>query len=197
MTGHGFLASLVVVFAMAIGAQAAYGADATEVVACSLDAWSDGIDAIADVHASPTTDAAVIARLPPPAQVYDETFATEVSITGASNGWFRIDRATTDNDIVETGPVTVFEGSGWVSGQALGLVLNDSRLHRAPSADAPLVATLTGIDEAGLQNGPDSFVVERLVDCRGDWVEVEGTFLGKRLRGWTTRTCANQVTTCP
>jgi hypothetical protein len=196
MIARRFFASVVPLLAMA-GSALATGSDIAEASDCSLSAWSTATGADADVHAGPASGSPVIARLPPPVPGYDETFATEVSITGAKHGWFRIDGASTDDYVTDTGPASVFEGSGWVSGQALALLLNDARLHRAPSMDAPVVATLAGIDDEGLHNGPDSFVVERLLDCTGDWVEVEGSFLGKRLHGWATHTCASQVTTCP
>lgn len=93
------------------------------------------------------------------------------------------------------------KGNGWVSGRRLGLGLNYQFLHSAPSRDSPKVATLSGRNADGLVYGPDTFRVDRIHGCQGDWVEVEGalsngTSVGPRLRGWTTRTCSNQVTTC-
>ncbi|HEU5020036.1 MAG TPA: hypothetical protein VFT69_18910, partial [Pseudolabrys sp.] len=119
----------------------------------------------------------------------NDGFAAEVSITGSKDGWFRIHEATINNYGFENAPTRVFKGTGWVSGRHLGLLLNRNYLYRDSSERAPVVAKLG--------SGPDSFVVDRLVACRADWVKVEGTYLGTRLRGWARGTCANQATTCP
>ena len=167
-------------------------------MACTLSAWSTGTAAEGrEVHAGAASGTPVIARLPGPIHVGGESYKAEVSIGAARDGWFRIDEAWLDDYASDAAPEVVFKGRGWVPGRFLGLGLNDSRLRRAPSADAPIVARLAGTDGDGLAVGADAFVVERLVDCRGRWVEVEGTFLGTPLRGWARGTCANQVTTCP
>ena len=174
-------------------------ADATDAIAiCEIDAWSTDTDPEGlAVRAGPGTDSPVIARLPPPLKVGDEAFAAEVSITGSTDGWFRIDNAILINYIDDEPAKVVFEGESWVSGRYLGLSLNDRYLHRGPADGAPVVATLSRELPDGQYAGPDSFLVDRLHACQGHWVEVEGTYPGTRLRGWATRTCANQVTTCP
>ena len=122
--------------------------------------------------------------------------AGEVSITRSKNGWFRIDEAVfIDYDSGET--ADVFEGEGLVSGRLFGLGLNDADLHTAPSVESPVMAHLFREDAAGNLSGADSFNVARLISCQADWVQVDGTFLGTHLTGWATRTCSNQVTTCP
>ena len=75
--------------------------------------------------------------------------------------------------------------------------LNDADLHTAPSVESPVMAHLFREDAAGNLSGADSFNVARLISCQADWVQVDGTFLGTHLTGWATRTCSNQVTTCP
>jgi hypothetical protein len=171
-------------------------AGATVVVtACELEAWSTDTDPQGlAVRAGPGVDAPAIARLPPPTIIQGDAYATQVSITGAKDGWFRIGQALVVDYVGEQATQVVFEGEGWVSGRFLGLALNDATLHATPSRRAPAVARL--VDEGG-GTGPDTFVVARLHACQGRWADVEGTFLGTRLRGWATRTCANQVTTCP
>jgi hypothetical protein len=180
------------------GAAPAGDAGIGGIVPCTISAWSTDKGSMGlKVRAGPSASAAIIARLPPPVEVDGYTFAPEVSITGSKSGWFRIDRATMDNYVEEREPKVVFKGEGWVSGRLLGLQLNDMDLHHGPSESAPMVRTLLKDAPDGKTHGPDSFVVDRLNDCQGDWVEVEGSFLGAYLRGWAKGTCSNQVTTCP
>jgi hypothetical protein len=178
---------------------ASAGPDSTGIVACKLEAWTTDKDPKGlNVRAGPGADHPVIARIPPPRKIEGEEFSAEVSITGSKGGWFRIERAILP-DYIEDDDKEVFKGVGWVSGRQLGLLLNRTTLLREPSLSAPVVAKLfkdyKGPNDLG--GGPDSFVVDRLYACRDNWVEVEGTFLGNRLHGWTAGTCANQVTTCP
>ncbi|MDP2334450.1 MAG: SH3 domain-containing protein [Reyranella sp.] len=173
-------------------------ADSAGIAPCAISAWSTDRDPRGlDVRAGPGTGSPVIARLPPPLEVAGYTFAAEVSITGSKDGWFRIDSAILNDYVDAREPEVVFKGEGWVSGRRLGLLLNHGDLHRGPTGSAPVVARLVKEDPDGKRHGPDSFIVDRLDACRGNWVEVEGTFLGARLRGWATGTCSNQVTTCP
>jgi hypothetical protein len=166
---------------------------AQQISTCSISAWVDDTDPNGlNVRAGPSSDAAIVGLLP-----YDESqMAAEMSITGSQDGWFRIDKAVLD-DYTAAAPKVVFEGEGWVSGRLIGLLLNDADLHTAPSEDSPVVAHLFYEDPKGNVGGADSFGVDRLLACQGDWVEVEGTFFDMPLQGWATRTCANQVTTCP
>lgn len=192
----GVVPALCMVFMAA--SQPASADDPKDVASCTISAWSTDKDPRGlNVRAGPGTKAPVVGRLPPPLEVEGETFATEVSITGSKDGWLRISRAMQNDYIWDVKTKVVFEGEGWVSGRYLGLLLNHGSLFGGPSLDSPVVATLSGTDADGNANGPDSFVVDRLRACRGDWVEVEGTFLGARLRGWAIGSCANQVTTCP
>ncbi|MFC3074321.1 SH3 domain-containing protein [Shinella pollutisoli] len=171
--------------------------------ACAISAWStdpdpDGLN----VRAAPRGDAAIIGTLPAARDVGGERFATEVSITGSKDGWLRISEGWVLDYIGDDPIDVVFEGEGWVSGRHIGLRLNYRHLHSAPANDSPVVATIAGTID-GMRYGPDSILVDRIHACRGDWLEVEGvltidgTAYGPRLRGWTTKTCSNQVTTCP
>ncbi len=170
--------------------------------ACAISAWSTDPDPNGlNVRAAPDSTATVIGNLPPAKEVGAERFATEVSITGSKDGWLRISEGWVLDYIWDDPIEFVFKGEGWVSGRHLGLRLNSRNLRSGPSHEAPLVATLAG-ETGGIRYGPDSIRVERIHACRGEWVEVEGaleidgTSMGSTLRGWTTGTCANQVTTC-
>lgn len=163
-------------------------AAADGIATCAISAWSNDTDVKGlNIRAGAGSDAPVLGQIP---------MAGEVSITGSQNGWFRIDQAVSiDYDSGDT--EQVFDGEGWVSGRMLGLGLNDANLHSAPSTESPVVAHLSHEDAAGNLSGADSFAVTRLIACQQDWVQVEGTFIGTQLTGWATRTCSNQVTTCP
>jgi len=165
---------------------------------CDIDAWSNGRTPEGRrIHAGRCEGAPVLATMPPPEEFEDFVFRVELEVTGARDGWFRVDRGTTTNTIVEEPLTTVFEGDGWVPGEFLGLLLNHSRLYAGPSTTADVVATLSGTGADGVRYGPDSTRVERLLDCRGDWVLVAGTLEGRPVRGWAPGTCASQLTTCP
>ena len=187
-----FAATGVLLLAVSGGPAFAAGAGVTS---CDIAAWSTDRDpAGLNIRAAPGTDAPVIGNLPPPVTAEGYTFATEVVITGARDGWFRISRGDVIDYIHAERDAVVFEGEGWVSGRYLGLLLNHHRLYDAPSTEAGVVAELVS-HERGF--GPDSFIVDRLYDCEGWWVEVEAGYGDMRYRGWTTGTCSNQVTTCP
>lgn len=171
-------------------------ATATGIFKCTISAFSTDKDPNGlNVRAGPGADTPVIAQLPPPYQLEGETFATEVSITGSKDGWFRIDGAETDTYVVDSGPKIVFEGEGWVSGRHLGLWLEGGYLYRGPSRDTPVTFDFT--HEQPSDYGPDFFALDHLRACQDYWVEVDGTYFGQHLRGWTDDTCSNQVTTCP
>lgn len=169
--------------------------DEAGVASCKISAWStdkdpDGLN----IRAAPGTDSPIIGKIPPPTLLEGDPFAAEVRITGSKDGWFRIGIAYFTDYYWHKKDQVYFEGEGWVSGRYLGLSIEGRHLYRDPSHTAPVVADLYKEIERG---GPDFFVIERLHACRGYWLEVEGTFFGARLRGWTRDTCASQVTTCP
>ncbi len=170
----------------------------TNATICRMRAWSTDPDPAGHgVRAGPGPEYAVIGRLPPPQKVGDTAFATEVSIVGSQDGWFRINAATINNYVVENGPDIVFEGDGWISGRFLGLSVEGSHLFAEPSSHAPIAFDLhrkpkrpQGPDASGLE-------LERLHACKGNWAEVGVTAFGRRGRGWTKDICSSQVTTCP
>ncbi|MEW9614923.1 SH3 domain-containing protein [Shinella sp. S4-D37] len=194
-------AALFCLIPMAAAADDAVAEGAHE--ACAISAWSTDPDPNGlNVRAAPQDDAAIIGTLPAARDVGGERFATEVSITGSKDGWLRISEGWVLDYIGDDPTEVVFKGVGWVSGRHIGLGLNNRHLRRGPAHDAPVVATLAGTID-GMPYGPDSILVDRIHACRGDWLEVEGVLTidgivrGPRLRGWTTGTCSNQVTTCP
>lgn len=174
-----------------------------QTVSCAISAWSTDPDPTGlNVRAAPTSDATIIGNLPAAREVGGERFATEVSITGSKDGWLRISEGWVLDYIFDDPIEIVFKGEGWVPGRHLGLLLNHRYLYGGPSSGTSIVATLAGKTNE-FRYGPDSFLVDRIHSCRGGWVEVEGamtvdgTTYGPALRGWTTSTCSNQVTTCP
>lgn len=171
-------------------------ADAT---LCRVYGWSTDPDPEGlNVRSGPGASHPVIGRLPPPQDIEGERFATEVSITGSRDGWFRIDQATINNYIVDFGPDVVFEGEGWVSGRHLGLSVEANRLFAEPSAEASVVLDVQKWSEGRSLSPEDlSHRLRRLHACMGNWVDVEVSIAGERFRGWTSDVCASQVTTCP
>lgn len=163
-------------------------ADIAAIEICKFDAWAHGSSPNALViRDGPSADAAAIADMPGPYEGYNDLSYPTVSVTGSSNGWFRIDEVTTDR-YADRDLIVAFTGEGWVQGKALALYV-ESGLRASPSYDA-----VTSEFDAGT----DSFLtVDRLYNCRGDWVEIGGTYAGKRVRGWSSDICESQITTCP
>lgn len=164
---------------------------------CEVSAWSTlaGPNGL-DIRAGPGPGFAVVGRLPPPIVLEGDRFAAQASITGAQDGWFRIDKGwLTDYSAEDDTDELAFEGEGWVPGDALGLWVEGMHLYGAPSHEAAVAADFSATRDGDY--GPDYFRVERLLDCRGFWVEVEGVYFGERFRGWSDDVCSSQVTTCP
>lgn len=169
-----------------------------EATICRIRAWSTDTDPDGqNVRAGPGTTYAVIGNLPAPQQMDDTGFATEVSIVGSQDGWFRIDAATIDNYIADNGPDVVFQGDGWVSGRLLGLSVEGNYLFMEPSRHAPVTLDLSGRPEIPSDTDYAGLELERLHACMGDWAEVEVKHIDERFRGWTDDICSSQVTTCP
>ena len=154
---------------------------------CAFDAWKQGggSNTLA-IRNGPASDAATIADMPGPYPGYDGTAYPTVRITGARDGWFRIEEVVT-NLYSEQDAVVAFAGEGWVPGKALGLYVESPVLRENPADDAMVAVDF----------GDDSMAVDRLYACKGTWVEVGGTYAGTRVRGWSQDTCESQITTCP
>lgn len=166
----------------------AASAPASETVECDLAAWvKKGAPADLAVRSGPGPDHAALATVPRPYTDGEEIYFPQVTITGSSDGWFRISEIITElHGGWPTDPVVTFTGEGWLPGTMLSLSVESGRLWSRPSDDAPIAATFTA----------DDFRLEALHACNGLWVEVEGTYGDQKHRGWTTDVCASQVTTC-
>ncbi|KRA44662.1 hypothetical protein ASD80_05840 [Devosia sp. Root635] len=164
-------------------------AETAAIRSCEFDAWVEGSGPAATViRDGPSGDAAAVADLPGPYEGYDAVNYPTVSVTGSSNGWFRIEKAVTNLYAPDGDVIVVFAGQGWVSGKALGLDV-ESSLHTHPAANAAIAMDFS--------DAADSYRVDRLYACRDHWVEVGGTYDGQRVRGWSADTCESQITTCP
>lgn len=163
-------------------------ADIAAIEICEFDAWAHGSSPNALViRDGPSADAAAIADMPGPYEGYNDISYPTVSVTGSSNGWFRINEVTTDR-YADRDLIVAFTGEGWVQGKALALYV-ESKLRASPSYDAAVTSEFDA--------GTDSFLtVDRLFACRGTWVEVGGSYAGKRVRGWSSDICESQITTC-
>ncbi|MBX3530778.1 MAG: SH3 domain-containing protein [Rhizobiaceae bacterium] len=186
--------SVAALMLVSLAATLAHAAEPATV--CNVFAWTTDDDPKGlNVRAGPGASYPVIATLPPPLQSEGYEFAPEVQIASSENGWFRIIKAVLDDYGTAGGEKVVFTGSGWVSGRLLGTSVEGRYLRDGPSPGArPVLDFYEKLDSGG---GPDSFAVERLLACNGLWLQVEGTYLDKKVSGWTNDTCSNQVTTCP
>lgn len=197
MRRHRGLVSFYLLFALAgTCVESAGAAGSGDVSVCQIGAWStdDNPNGL-NIRVAPGTDSPVIGNVPPPRELDGDPFASEVWITGSQDGWFRIESAYFIDYYQSEKDEVFFEGEGWVSGRYLGLSIEGTHLYSEPSRDAPVVVDFYDRPEA--ERGADYFGLDRLHGCQGLWVEVEGTYFGTRVRGWTNDTCMSQVTTCP
>jgi len=165
-----------------MGAGAATVEIPAKMTRCSFSAWSQDITPQGlNVRAAPRAAARVLARL------VEEKQATgafvEFRVLGVSNGWFLIEGAS-HGDYGDPPPKTpVYAGKGWVSGSLVGGQLLAGKLYDAPSETA---------HSRPYGKDTDAVEVKRVLDCNGDWVQVEAD-IGI---GWVRGLCSNQATTC-
>lgn len=183
-------------FMMTVTGAAAATVDTAVTTPCGFSGWSNDKDpAGLNVRTAPSAKARVIAKLPPEAK--NNGNAAEFDIVGSRDGWLLIEHAHfVDYD--GGGPDRVlFEGPGWVSGSKVGFEINDVGVRSAPKADAPVTAQLLQTNDEGGSTGPDSAAIDRVFRCSGDFADVLLHMpKGAPIRGWVTRLCSNQVTTC-
>lgn len=183
-------------------AAAAPAAAAVEIEAaptrCDFHAWSKDPDpAGLNVRAAPRRDAPVVARLAGPRKIDGETFAVEFQVTGGKGGWLRIEGAEFAD--YGSGTVPVYAGPGWVAAALVDVSVEDERLRRSPSDTAAIVDAARDLPDGSRE----TLALRRILACDGRWIEIEAEFLkgeekhGRAARGWATRLCGNQVTTCP
>ncbi len=181
---------------LAASAAQAAPVDTSAITPCAISGWSTDKDpAGLNVRAAPRATAPVVAKLPPGSK--NDGYDAEFEIVGSRDGWFLIKHARfVDYD--HGGPDRIlFEGPGWVSGMRVGFEINDAYVRSAPKADAPVTAQLFDANDAGGSSGPDSASVDRVFSCSGAFADVLLHMpKGKPIRGWVTRLCSNQVTTC-
>ncbi len=189
--------------ALALGVVVGMSAAGAAETACEFRGWSKDPDpAGLNLRAAPSSTAAVVGRLPAPRRDGDDTFAVEMHVVAGRDGWLLVDRAEFA-DYGSAPAKTVFTGRGWVSGRMVGVSVQDERVRRQPDAAAAIV------DRPRAPEGGEAEILrlDRIVACRGRWIEVEGSFgeaggvaargAGRPTRGWVTGLCGNQVTTCP
>jgi hypothetical protein len=165
-------------------AQAVETAGATQ---CKFSAWSADPDpAGLNVRAAARKDAPIVATLP-----HSKGYAVEFEVVGSLNGWLLIRNARLPTyDDAKDKPV--FAGPGWVYADKVRFEINDQALRAQPQAEAPVVLPL--FDEG---SGPDSAEIDHVFGCQGTFADVEVHMSkGPHKRGWATRLCSNQVTTC-
>jgi hypothetical protein len=164
---------------------------------CSLHGYLNDADPQGtNVRAAPRADAPVIGRLPPRAKMKDddEIVGVEFEIIGSKNGWLLV-RNPDRGD---------FKGPGWVFGRLVSFTIGSPKLLAAPVDGAKVVAGLQYSGDVGI--GPDSFDVKQVHGCRGHWAEVTVVLAPsvdpppgmtrKPVRGWASKLCSNQLTTC-
>ncbi len=170
---------------------------------CDLSGWSiDKDPAGLNVRAEPSTNAAILGKLPPPYHLKmgglentpEGGWLTEFHIIGYKSGWFLIEGATPPGKSYEDethyprNAPKPYAGRGWVAASKVGAAFangatREGGLFQAPHIDARWTPA-KGV------NGGDS--PSRIFACSGFWalIEVDG------VRGWWRSLCSNQVTTC-
>jgi Bacterial SH3 domain len=140
---------------------------------CNFTAFSDESDPGGlNVRAGPSTKFPVVGKLPPiwveKGGVLQIRVGTEV--TDASNGWFKI-RDSYDEDRLTGEPARpTYTGEGWVSGRKLVVMVQTNVAHLKPDASSPVVLQL---DESLAFGGDALEKATRMVDCQGEWVQLE------------------------
>ena len=108
---------------------------------------------------------------------------TTVHVIGSQGGWFLIDSAEMIDDS-PTGGRTDFKGRGWVHASKVGGIELEPRDVLASPAEAA----------RPLMRGTDTSRTAKLrvMACQGKFIQLEG----EGIKGWATRFCTNQRTTC-
>lgn len=164
---------------------------------CSVEGYNADKDMTGtNIRSAPDANAPVIFRLMPEKEP-DDTYGSEFEVIGSKNGWLLIHNAELGKYGDGDGKI-VFKGPGWIAGALVGFTINDPNMRSGPSSNAKVIARLEGSNGAGGVWGPDSFGVNRVYGCSGNFADVSGvTPLKKSYRGWVTKLCGNQRTTCP
>lgn len=164
---------------------------------CSIEGYNADKDMTGtNLRSAPDAKAPVVYRLMPEIEPEDN-YGAQFEVIGSKNGWLLIRNAKSGQYGNGNGKI-VFKGPGWISGSLVGFTINDINMRAAPSANAKVIARLEGDNGEGGVWGPDSFGVTRVYGCSGNFADVGGVTPAKKTyRGWVTKLCANQRTTCP
>ena len=161
---------------------------------CAISGWSNDPDpAGLNVRAGPSKDAKVIGRIPVAKTQGDDSYAAEFDIVASRDGWLEIRNAHFADYGDAKGERVVLPGPGWVFADKVRFLINHASLYSAPSVEASVVARLSTTD-----SGPDSASIDHVHGCSGAFADVTAHMAhAAPTRGWATRICSNQVTTCP
>lgn len=209
-------ASLLIPALLALSHAQAADRAASQQSACHFTAFVEETDPGGlNVRAAPAATAKVVGTLPP---VWSDgtglRVRVRVEVTASRDGWFQIHDAADEDTITGEAPRPTYGGVGWVSGRKLVVKSQANAGRTAPSADAPVAVSLK--DDLAFDGGT-AITAGRLVDCRGERVQVEyeetrfsselrpflqiapaaraGLPKG-RFRAWFDKICGIQETTC-
>lgn len=163
---------------------------------CSVSAYADDSDpAGVNIRASASASSRVLAKAPTL-----KGYGMDLEISGAKDGWFRVEKGEYPLGTEELGPKAAkkFSGTGWVHGSKLATSPTFRELYVLPH---PLAAIVARIDNApggsSLLDAPGAGQAQGLRSCLGRWIEMDVRMpSGAVHRGWMPRHCANQLTTC-
>lgn len=186
-------------------------------MACDFGAFVNETDPSGvNVRQAPKATSKILGKIPPK-YVNKEYGVTNVSfvevrVIASRDGWFLIGGAG-DNELLTGKPErSMYEGQGWVSGKKLAVKTQASKARMAPNPKAD-VAFLVG----SVLDGDSLSKPGYLVACEGNWVQLDYS-LSKipkdeiedikinpaarknvpkdHVRGWVTRICDIQETSC-
>lgn len=146
---------------------------------CSAAAFvADTDPAGLNVRSGPSSDFEAIDTLPTSEPV-------EVSIVGATDGWFLLNQAYSSAQ-------QELEQPGWVYAPLLGVTTTSLDINN-PDAPAKLYESPDGASNV-LAEIP-KFTEVSLLDCSGDWLQVQSS----NTAGWLAvgDQCSNPLSTCP
>ena len=109
---------------------------------------------------------------------------TTVHVIGSQGDWFLIDGAEMVDDNAAQGMRSAFKGQGWVHRSKVGGIEIEPRdVLEAPQAGAK--SLMRGSDTART-------AALKVMACQGKFIQLQGG----NIKGWATRYCTNQRTTC-